>query len=155
MYNNVKIYKSTSLILVIVFFISCVNTNSIEKKIREKIEKDCQNEDCYIPITELTFFTWNKMFVFNYPSSPDDIDQALGMHYPHYVEFTRSIIFLNNNQIVHYENNDTKVEAPTEGEVIFDYPDSLNYQVYIPGQKIFKVKRKKSKNISYYLLSVK
>jgi len=95
------------------------------------------------------------MYVFNHPSAPDVIDQALGMHYPYYIEFIRSIIFLNKNQIVHYENNHSKVEGPTDDEILFDYPDSLNYQIYKPGQFIFNVKPNTSKDFSYYVLSVK
>ena len=134
--------------------VGCNKSNSIEKKLREKIE-DCKTETCSIPITQVTDFKWDKMYVFNHPSAPDVIDHALGIHYPYYVEFTRSIIFLNKNQIVHYENNHSKAEGPTDGEVLFDYPDSLNYQIYKPGQAIFKVKRDTSENIPYYVVSVK
>ena len=105
-----------------------------------------------LKITERTDFQWDKMNVFNNPTAPDEVSQAIELNYPYYVEFTRTIVFLNKNKIVHYENHHSKAEGPTDGEVLFDYPDSLKYQVYKPGQSTFKVKQKISKDISYYVL---
>jgi hypothetical protein len=134
------------------FIVGCTKSNSIEDKIKDNVEKDCKNANCAIIITNLTDFQWDKMYVFNNPTAPDEIDQAIGLNYPYYVEFTRTIVFLNKNKIVHYENHHSKAEGPTDGEVLFKYPDSLKYQVYKPGQSTFKVKQKTSKDISYYVL---
>ena len=151
--NKIMRYMMSCLILT-VSFVGCTKNSSIERKLREQIA-DCKSQSCLIPIAQVTDFKWDKMYVFNHPSAPDVIDHALGIHYPYYVEFTRSIIFLNKNQIVHYENNYSKAEGPTDGEVLFDYPDSLNYYIYKPAQVIFKVKRDTSKNTPYFVVSVK
>lgn len=135
-------------------FIGCTNSSSVEKKIEQKIE-NCNTDTCSIRLKQIADFQWDKMYVFNHPSAPDVIDNALGIHYPYYVEFTRSIIFLKGKQIVHYENNHSKAEGPTDGEVLFDYPDTLNYMVYRPTQLIYKIKRDTSNGIRFYIVTIK
>ncbi|WP_184551096.1 hypothetical protein [Mucilaginibacter sp. FT3.2] len=105
-----------------------------------------------LEITQLVKFKWDRMYVFNAPVSLEVINQALGVQYPHYVEFTRPIIFMNGSEIVHYENNKSNIEGFTTGQIVFDYPDSLKYQVYTPQKSTFKVIRKKFTDGVYYKL---
>lgn len=144
-------YRLTLLVLTITFIAGCTKNNDIEGKIRQQI-KDCKNDSCRVSIRQLTNFKWDKMYVFNNPTAPGDIDQAIGLNYPNYVEFTRTIVFLDKNKIVHYENHHSKAEGPTDGEVLFGYPDSLKFQVYKSDQSIFRVKRKTFKDGTYSVL---
>jgi hypothetical protein len=133
------------------FIAGCTKSNNIEERIRDKI-KDCDNNNCIIEITKLTDFHWDKMYVFNEPESPDVIDQAIGINYPYYEEFSHSIIFLNKRKIVHYENNESDIETATDGSIMFDYPDTLRYKVYIPAEVKFRFKVITFSKGAYYKL---
>lgn len=144
-------YKISCLVLLITLITSCTQNNDIERKIKQQI-KDCKDDSCRVSIRQLTNFKWDKMYVFNNPTAPGDIDQVIGLRYPYYVEFTRTIVFLDKDKIVHYENHHSKAEGPTDGEVLFGYPDSLKFQVYKPDQSIFRAKRKTFKDGTYFIL---
>lgn len=103
-------------------------------------------------ISNLTDFKWDKMYVFNAATGPDEISDAIGINYSYYQEFSKSMVFLYKKKIVHYENNEDNIETATDGSVIFDYPDSLMHQVYTPKQAVFKVKKVNFSKGSYYLL---
>jgi hypothetical protein len=92
------------------------------------------------------------MYVFNEPESTEVIDQAIGISYPYYEEFSRSIIFLNKRKIVHFENNESDIETATDGSVMFDYPDSLRYKAYTPNEVKFKFKVIPFSKGTYYKL---
>ncbi|MDN3583835.1 hypothetical protein [Mucilaginibacter flavus] len=132
-------------------YAGCSN-NNIEHNIGKKIQDECKTDSCTLVMAQIVKFKWDKMYVFNAPVSLEVINQALGVKYPYYVEFTRPIIFMNGSEIVHYENNKSNVESLIAGQVIFDYPDSLKYQVYTPKKSTFKVMQKKFNDGVYYKL---
>lgn len=92
------------------------------------------------------------MYVFDNAASPEVINEAIGMDYPYYEEFSKTMIFLKGGKIVHYENHKDEIETATDGSVIFDYPDSLQYQVHTPAQAKFKFRVKKFSGGSFYEL---
>jgi len=68
------------------------------------------------------------MFISDQPEDLDVIDKALGFSFAeYYKEFTRVIVFLKGDKIVHYENDVSNIEKMINGQVIFDYPDSMRY----------------------------
>jgi len=131
-------------------------SNNIERKIGSK-GKNCGTvSNCTVIISQLTDFAWDKMFVFDATESLQDINKIMGIDYSQYFEdYTRSIIFTKNNQIVHNENNKWDPEDAVDGEVIFDYPDSVKYTIYTPTSAQFTLKMKHSGTKTYYILSHK
>ncbi len=129
-------------------------SENIEKRIATQGRHCKNNLNCEIVISQLTNFTWDKMFVFDMPANLEVINKAIGMSYANYYqEYTRSIIFLNGNKIVHYENNRADFEDIVDGQVLFDYPDSLKYQVYKPDDAKFRIILKTSGDKFYFLLT--
>jgi hypothetical protein len=127
---------------------------NIEKKIGSK-GRDCKNnKNCEIVIMQLTNFKWEKMFFFDSSANLEVINKALGLDYSDYYKgYTRTIIFLNGNKIVHYENNRADAESVIDGQVIFDYPDSLKSQVYTPKNAKFRITSKTFGDKAYYQLT--
>jgi len=142
-------YQLIVYLFVITTFAGC--KSSIEKEIARKAS-DCDDENCKIKITDFTDFQWDKMYIFNYAVPSDEVDQAIGVEYGNYEEFTRPWVFVKNNKIVYAENNPDDIETIVDREVVFDGPDSLRFMVYTPKKAIFRVKKKTSDRKNYYLL---
>jgi len=136
--------------LVLLSLLGC-STNDIATLIKQ--QADSCNMNCVITIPKLTNYKWDKMYVFDNACSPEVIDSAIGMEYPYYKEFSKTMIFLNKGKIVHYENHEDKIETATNGSVIFDYPDSLHYQVYTPDKAKFRAKLVNFSKGTFYELS--
>ena len=146
------IHKYILLLLIVLFICRCSGNGNIEREIKNTISKVCINNDCRIVISKLTDFKWDKMFVFDSPVSLETITEAIGTDYPGYVEFSRTLIFMNKGSIVYYENNPSKIETFTPGQVIFNYHHSVKYKMFLPNNAIFKVKTKTSDEGDYYIL---
>jgi len=145
-----KLIKKWTGLAVLLLMSGCA-TNNVQKKIADKVN-DCNSSTCMITITQLTDFHWEKMIVFNYVVSLDEINKAIGTDYPYWEEYTRPIIFLYKKKIVHYENNRANLEHIIDGQVVFDYPDSLKYKVYTPRNSVFKAKKVTMQDGVYYEL---
>lgn len=145
--------KIISINLFIFFICNSGCNQNIEEKIRSQGQDCAKKSNCKIVISEFTRFSWDKMFVFDSPQNLDAIEKAIGVQYSeYYKEFTRPIIFLKDNRIVHYENNEANIEDMVDGQVIFDYPDSIEYEVYTPNTAKFNMIQKTLGNKTYYLL---
>jgi len=138
---------------IIVLISGCLDVRkaNISESITEAAN-DCKSQDCMIDINKLTNFKWDKMYVFNTATGPEEISNAIKTDYPYYQEFTKSMVFLYKKKIVHYENNEDDIETATDGSVIFNYPDSLHYQDYTNDQVLFKAKKVNFDKGSYYVL---
>lgn len=137
--------------LMFMFIAGCAS-NDMEDKIKKAIGTCRGSDNCIVIISSLTDFKWDKLYVFNTATAPDVIDSAIGMDYPYYEEFSRTMIFLNKGKIVHHESHSDEIETATDGAVIFDYPDSLNHQVYIINHDKFSTQIIRFKAGEYYLL---
>lgn len=145
------------IVLALVLLYGCgekgIDPNSIEGKIVEKANSICQVPDnCTIRLKDVTSFGWDKVYVFKYNASLEDIKKALGFELPAYTEFTRRIIFLKDGKIVYQEEEPTSVEGPVNGEVVFDIPDDAVYKSY-NDDAAFKVKRRTFQKGTYYELT--
>jgi len=145
-------YKILICLIMLMVLSGC--KENIEKKIGSK-GRDCKNnKNCEIVIMQLTNFKWEKMFFFDSSANLEVINKALGLDYSDYYKgYTRTIIFLNGNKIVHYENNRADAESVIDGQVIFDYPDSLKSQVYTPKNAKFRITSKTFGDKAYYQLT--
>jgi hypothetical protein len=137
----------------LLFLFGC--RKNIENQIGIK-GRDCPtNSNCVITISQLTDFSWDKMYVFEPTESFQTINKIIDIDYSKfYKDFTRPIIFTKGKKIVHYENNRSDPEDVIDGQVIFDYPDSLKYMVYTPSNARFNLKAKSSGDKIYYILTL-
>ena len=148
-----KIFSIISITLFLLEITGCKHTE-FDDKIARKVKAACKGDGlCTIEIKDVTEFQWDKMYVFKYNSSIEDITKAIGSSPGHYSEFTRKIFFTRGNRIVYSEEEDANVERLLNGEVVFDIPDSINYKVYPIERAKFKVEVKEYEKGIYYQLS--
>jgi len=145
-------------ILLLVSFQSCgtktVDPNSIEGKLVTKIKTTCgESSGCTVRIRDVTDFAWDRVYVFKTTADQSEVEKTIGVPFPQYREFRRSIIFLKGGKLVYGEANPTDVEAPIKDQVIFDIPDTDDYRAYSPESR-FEVTRKNYDGRGYYKLNL-
>jgi hypothetical protein len=142
----------------LVIFGSCgtkaVDPNSIEGKLVTRIKTTCgESSGCTVRIRDVTDFAWDRVYVFKTTADQSDIEKTIGVPFPQYREFRRSMIFINGGKLVHGEANPTDAEAPIKDQVIFDIPDTASYRSYSPENR-FEVTRKNYDGRGYYKLNL-
>ena len=141
-------------ILTITFLMfGCFRWHTFETTMVERINELCKAPDsCKIQARDFTDFTWEKMYVFKYNATEDDVFSALGTRLPVYTEFTRKIVFLSDKKVIRSEELPTNIERVENRQVVFDIPDSKTYKGYIPDT-VFQVERKPLQDGFYYKLT--
>jgi len=150
-----------SLIVGILFLVglgSCltktVDPHSIEGKLVTRIQTTCgESSGCIVRLRDVTDFAWDRVYVFKTTARQYQIEEVIGVPFPQYEEFKRSMIFLKEGRLVHGEAEPTDVEAPINNQVIFDIPDTDSYRSYSPESQ-FNVTRKSRDGGSYYKLNL-
>src|SRR5712692_495649 len=90
-----------------------IDPNSVEGKIAASIKTTCRGSRvCTIRIRDVTKFDWDKMYVFKYTATNDEIQKVVGIPLPHYNDFERKIIFVSGDKVVYSEADPTDVERP-------------------------------------------
>src|SRR5207253_4459453 len=143
-------------ILALVLLESCgrksINPNSVEGKLVARINSTCQDSSvCTIRVRDVTKFDWDKMYVFKYTATSDQMNKAVGLPLPPYEEFERKIIFVGGGKVVYSEADPTDVEKPIDQEVVFYIPDDALYKSY-GRDSVFRVTKKSFSNGVYYEL---
>jgi len=143
-------------ILALVLLESCgrksINPNSVEGKLVARINSTCQDSSvCTIRVRDVTNFDWDKMYVFKYTATSDQMNKAVGLPLPPYEEFERKIIFVGGGKVVYSEADPTDVEKPIDQEVVFYIPDDALYKSY-GRDSVFRVTKKSFSNGVYYEL---
>jgi hypothetical protein len=140
-----------------VLFASC---NSVTNKIIKEYKKQISEKDsCIINISNLVDFEWDKMYVLEYgtipnnniPKSVNNILTSLDVHSD---EFSRKLIFTLNDSVVHYEVHSIDIEKIKKNEVVFDVFPGPPYKIYPKEKAIFKVTREESDVPYYYLQQI-
>ena len=145
-------------ILALVLLESCGNKsikpNSVEGKLVARINSTCQDSSvCTIRVRDVTNFDWDKMYVFKYTATSDQMNKAVGLPLPPYEEFERKIIFVGGGKVVYSEADPTDVEKPIDQEVVFYIPDDALYKSY-GRDSVFRVTKKSFSNGVYYELKL-
>jgi hypothetical protein len=149
-----KINFSITVAFAVLILSSCSKHSNFEATIADKIKNSCkENSECTINVKDLTDFNWDKMFVFKYNASLEDVNKVVGANAGKYTEFMRRIIFTLNNKVVFNEEQPTNIEGLTEGEIVFDIPDSLTYKSYDVNTAIFLSRTRESNSTTYYELT--
>lgn len=140
-------------IIFLIFSITSCDKLTIEDKIRDSIKRTLNNKKTLVvDVSKITDFKWDKMYVFKYTATKDEIDNIIGSSDYIYTEFTRRIIFILNDKIVYVDELPTNIEGLVDDEVVFDIPDDSIYKVYSIDNAIFNIDIKQSSNGIYYKL---
>ncbi len=128
--------KLPALLFVILLSISCKESQEyksleIERKFGNNIERNCrQNKDCVVAIKDVTDFSWDKLYVFDYGIDKYEIDKIVGINVNASDNNTRKLIFIKDNELVYLEQNLSIVDKAAEGEIIFLEMDRKNFAEY-------------------------
>jgi hypothetical protein len=129
-----------------------VDPHSIEGKLVTKIKTTCgESTGCTIGLRDVTDFAWDRVYIFNYAVTKDQIEKIIGAPFPRYEEFKRSIIFLNGGKVVYSEADPTDIEGVINDQVVFDIAARGNYKAY-SSESRFEVQRKSFSRGVYYEL---
>jgi hypothetical protein len=126
---------------------------SLEAKLATKFNNCESPTTCTIRLREETNFEWDKFYVFKYKATRDEIRKALGFSLPRYQEFKRKLVFVNDGQLVYYEEEPTDIESLIDQEVVFDMPDEANFVSY-GADAVFQVSKKRFQRGVYYQLEL-
>jgi len=143
-------YKYMVFILILVAN-SCSKTYKYD--IRKKIVKICSNKnECIIDLKEISQFGWDKMIVFDEGASLSMVNKVLGFKYSNYNEFSRTILFVFKNNIVHQEKENYN-PSKRYNNVWFEFPNSTTHIMkFLPNNAKFKVIRDTIDSNIYYTL---
>jgi len=92
------------------------------------------------------------MHVFEYGARRDEIEKALGVPFPDYVEFKRRIVFLKDGKIVHREDEPTDIECPIDRQVSFGGSNAGSHWSFTPDTAVFSAEKKEFIGGVYYVL---
>jgi len=100
-------------VLFLLVFTSCrsrsIDPSSIEAKLVTGINTTCHDySNCTIRLKDVTDFDWDRVYVFEYTAGQAEIEKVIGVPFPRYEEFKRSMIFLNGGKLVYGEANPTE-----------------------------------------------
>jgi len=93
--------------------------------------------NCIVEAGAVTDFEWDLLYIFEDTNRDEDIEKILGIAYSNIeYKYSRKIIFLRNNQIVHQEYNlSNPWEDSPDGSVFFEYNKGNEYAGYIKKNK--------------------
>jgi len=129
-----------------------VDPHSIEGKLVTTIKTNCgESTGCMIRLRDVTDFAWDRVYVFNYAVTKDQIENIIGTPFPRYEEFKRSIIFLDGGKVVYSEADPTDIEGVINDQVVFDIAARGNYKVY-SSESRFEAQRKSFSRGVYFEL---
>lgn len=147
----VKQFLSFAFVLPIM--ISCSKSGVVEQRIGDRVNTCKPTEACIINIKELTDFQWDKMFVFTSGARNEDIDKAIGIKYPDFVEFTRLMVFTKDGKIVHREKESTNIEGAVNGQVNFEGSYVDRFSLYMSDTALFRAEKIELKGGRVYRLT--
>jgi hypothetical protein len=157
--ENIKIDSGKLRIFMKIFFLlmcsvclfSC-NKDTIEDKIVSNIERNCLQFPCTVTINKITDFDWNKMYVFSYSASSDQIETVTGIRIVENKEFTRKLIFTKDSKMVHYDELPTNIEGIIDNQVGFDDDGNYSYKIYSVENAVFEAQKYLQSDGTYYHL---
>src|SRR5919106_57968 len=118
-----------------------IDPRSFEGKLVTQIKTTCgESTGCTIHVRDVTDFDWDRVYVFNYAVTKDQIEKVIGAPFPRYEEFKRSIIFLNGGNVVYSEADPTDIEGVINDQVVFNLGYGNNYNAY-SSESRFEVRR--------------
>src|SRR5437588_11766583 len=96
-----------------------IDSNSVEGKLVARINSTCQDSSvCTIRVRDVTNFDWDKMYVFKYTATSDQMNKAVGLPLPPYEEFKRKIITVSAGKDIYSEAEPTDLEKAIDQTLV-------------------------------------
>ena len=123
----------------------------IQSHLDQFAENGMQTE---IKLIDFTSFEWDKVLIFNYPTTVEEIEAALDVSYNGVTDLVSGMIFVKNGKIAHMEYFDYDyigsgkfmIYAQTE------IGASPHYRIFLAEDAIFSGVKAKSVDYAYYRL---
>jgi len=131
------------------------NSTTIKALARDVIEKECKDSlNCIVSIPMLTPYEWDRMYVFEYNMTDEEINQVIHQKFRRHLELTKVWLFMRGDSIVYFEEHEIDFERPTKKDLIFS-KGSEKFAEFTPSSAVFNVSTKwwKEYGYSYYVLS--
>ena len=131
------------------------NSTTIKALARDVIEKECKDSlNCIVSIPMLTPYEWDRMYVFEYNMTDEEINQVIHQKFRRHLELTKVWLFMRGDSIVYFEEHEIDFERPTKRDLIFP-KGSEKFAEFTPSSAVFNVSTKwwKEYGYSYYVLS--
>lgn len=144
-----------SVITGILFLLSlgACGRGTVESRIAGRVENTCApSAPCVIRVGDVTDFEWDKMYVFRYSATREQVRQALGTDLPERVEFSRKIVFSKGGRVVYNEELPGNIESVVEGQVLFGIPADEAYIAFTRDAAVFSAEKKKFDGRIFYEL---
>lgn len=61
------------------------------------------NKETYVKIADFTSFEWERVLIFNHPTTNEQINKLLGVEFTGSTDLMNGMIFIKDDEIVHYE----------------------------------------------------
>lgn len=134
--------------------VSCANERRTADTIMEYVDENYGGNDIVIYLADFTDFQWDKMMIFNYPTSVEEVKSALGVEYDNSMDLVSGMIFVRDNKVVCDEIFECDY---VETAKFFAYPqDEINtkpnYRVFLKEEAYFLAIRSENDNGYYYRL---
>ena len=141
-------------IVVCCFAVSCKNEKSIADIISEHIDGNFEEKGIVIYFADFTDFQWDKMMIFNYPTSIEEVETALGVEYDNSMDLVSGMIFVRDGEVVYDEIFEYNY---METASFFAYPQNKinakpNYRVFLKEDAYFLAIRSENDKGYYYRL---
>jgi len=133
----------------------CDNSTTIKALARDVIEKECKDSlNCIVSIPMLTPYEWDRMYVFEYNMTDEEINQVIHQKFRRHLELTKVWLFMRGDSIVYFEEHEIDFERPTKRDLFFPKV-SEKFAEFTPSSAVFNVSTKwwKEYGYSYYVLS--
>ena len=145
-----------SLVVLLATLSNCSdNSTTIKALARDVIEKECKDSlNCIVSIPMLTPYEWDRMYVFEYNMTDEEINQVIHQKFRRHLELTKVWLFMRGDSIVYFEEHEIDFERPTKRDLIFP-KGSEKFAEFTPSSAVFNVSTKwwKEYGYSYYVLS--
>lgn len=131
------------------------NSTTIKALARDVIEKECKDSlNCIVSIPMLTPYEWDRMYVFEYNMTDEEINQVIHQKFRRHLELTKVWLFMRGDSIVYFEEHEIDFERPTKKDLIFS-KGSEKFAEFTPSSAVFNASTKwwKEYGYSYYVLS--
>jgi len=139
-----------NIVLLSCCLVGCQSNNTFEGEILAEIKLCSDEEICTVNMSQIMDFEWDKMYVFKYNATYDDVKNAIGTEPFKFTEFTRKVVFSLNGKVVYFRELPTDISGVLENQIIFDINDAESYKFYPLEKAVFKVSKEKIKEGEYF-----
>lgn len=157
MVKKIWIYSIITL-LGVVLLSGCKNTGSSQlfDAVKSYTDKNCEvDSSVEVTLDKLIGFEWDKALVFEYPTTKQEIKNAIGVEYEGEVDLLSGIIFVKNKKIVYDEVYGKDFDGHSEFYIYINKDEKLKHKV-IDKSTLFECgKSEIKKNKYHYWLEIK